>query len=186
MKYTNAESIDRIEVLKGKQALQYGERGKYGVVRIYTKPKKVEGKAEKIKLSVSPKNQVQLQKDSFTLEADSIVIDYDPRNFVINDTLRVDASLDRWTAPGVLRLRGNVTHPPVLVVIDGVRQPKGSDLKSLDPDTIESLSVLKDAHSIEKYGPDAANGVIIIKTKSKLPGKPAGNGYKTDSSSTSF
>ncbi len=58
--------------------------------------------------------------------------------------------------------------PQVLVVIDGV---PGRSMDEIDPNDIESLSVLKDA-SAAIYGAQAANGVILIKTKSGKEGKP--------------
>lgn len=48
-----------------------------------------------------------------------------------------------------------------LVLIDGVE----GDINSLDPNVIESVSVLKDAASASIYGSRAANGVVLIKTK---------------------
>lgn len=55
-----------------------------------------------------------------------------------------------------------------LVVIDGV---PGRQMDEIDPNDIESLSVLKDA-SAAIYGALAANGVILIQTKSGKEGKP--------------
>ena len=58
----------------------------------------------------------------------------------------------------------------VLVIVDGVE--RGSDgLASLDPNEVESISVLKDAASCAIYGMKAANGVIIITTKRGAQGK---------------
>ena len=54
-----------------------------------------------------------------------------------------------------------------LIVVDGV--PRG-DLPRMDPNDIESISVLKDA-SAAVYGLRAANGVILITTKSGERGK---------------
>ena len=48
-----------------------------------------------------------------------------------------------------------------LVLINGVT----GDLSSVDPNMIESVSVLKDAASAAIYGARAANGVILITTK---------------------
>ena len=48
-----------------------------------------------------------------------------------------------------------------LVLINGVE----GDLATLDPNIIESVSVLKDAASASIYGSRAANGVILITTK---------------------
>jgi len=63
-----------------------------------------------------------------------------------------------------LRIRGvgsfNAGSEP-LVLIDGVR----GDMMALNPDDIESVSVLKDAASAAIYGARAANGVILVTTK---------------------
>lgn len=48
-----------------------------------------------------------------------------------------------------------------LILIDGVR----GDMSALNPDDIESVSVLKDAASAAIYGARAANGVILVTTK---------------------
>ena len=55
-----------------------------------------------------------------------------------------------------------------LVVIDGI---PGRSMDEIDPNDIASLSVLKDA-SAAIYGASAANGVILITTKSGVEGKP--------------
>ncbi|MEG1723680.1 MAG: TonB-dependent receptor, partial [Bacteroidales bacterium] len=49
------------------------------------------------------------------------------------------------------------------ILIDGVA---GGDLNLLNPDDIDNISVLKDAASSAIYGARAANGVILITTKS--------------------
>lgn len=54
-----------------------------------------------------------------------------------------------------------------LVLIDGI---EGS-LNSLNPNDIESVSVLKDAASASIYGARAAFGVILVQTKKGKPGK---------------
>jgi len=72
-----------------------------------------------------------------------------------------------------------------LFVIDGVpmvnnrgSQPSGWDgvdggdgLSALNPDDIESMSVLKGANAAILYGSEGANGVVIITTKSGKAGK---------------
>lgn len=68
---------------------------------------------------------------------------------------------------GSVRIRGigsfNASQDP-LFVIDGV--PTTATLNSLNMNDIESMQVLKDAASASIYGSRAANGVIIITTKS--------------------
>ena len=70
-----------------------------------------------------------------------------------------------------IRIRGNSTlgNNSPLIVIDGI---PGRDLNSLNPEDIESVTVLKDA-SAGIYGARAANGVILINTKGgKLESAP--------------
>lgn len=65
------------------------------------------------------------------------------------------------------------TNPSVsqpLIVLDGVIF-KGS-INDIDPTTIESMSVLKDATSLASYGSQAANGVVLITSKKGVAGKP--------------
>lgn len=70
----------------------------------------------------------------------------------------------------ILRIRGVNTlgNNSPLIVVDGV---PGRSLERIDPNTIESLTVLKDA-SAAIYGAQAANGVILITTKRGKTGKP--------------
>lgn len=69
------------------------------------------------------------------------------------------------------RIRGqasiNAGNNP-LVVIDGF--PSVSGMETLSPDEIESVSILKDASASSLYGSRAANGVILVTTKSGKSG----------------
>jgi TonB-dependent starch-binding outer membrane protein SusC len=65
---------------------------------------------------------------------------------------------------------GTLNNNDVLVVVDGVPGQIGG-LERLNPNDIESISVLKDA-SAAIYGSRAANGVILITTKRGKTGKP--------------
>jgi len=60
-----------------------------------------------------------------------------------------------------------------LIVLDGVIF-KGQ-INDIDPTTIESMSVMKDATSLASYGSQAANGVIMITSKKGVVGKPTIN-----------
>lgn len=66
-----------------------------------------------------------------------------------------------------IRIRGIGTikdNPSALFVVDGV--PKEGDvLETLEPKDIESITVMKDAAANAIYGARAANGVILINTK---------------------
>lgn len=65
---------------------------------------------------------------------------------------------------GSIQIRGfssNGASNP-LYVVDGLRV---SDINQLDPNTIESMEILKDAASAAIYGAEAGNGVILVTTK---------------------
>ena len=76
-------------------------------------------------------------------------------------------------APGsspTVRVRGyssNVSSNP-LYVVDGVRL---SDISGIDPSTIASMEILKDAASAAIYGAEAGNGVVLISTKKGKAGQ---------------
>jgi TonB-dependent SusC/RagA subfamily outer membrane receptor len=55
------------------------------------------------------------------------------------------------------------SHDPLLIV-DSVKMKK-FELAQMNPDDIESITVLKDAASTVQYGLDGVNGVILITTK---------------------
>ena len=84
-----------------------------------------------------------------------------------------------------IRIRGNgsinASNAP-LWVIDGIpvvsgpvnfsgNEQSGSSLNALNPNDIESITVLKDAAAAAAYGSRAANGVILVTTKSGREGK---------------
>lgn len=88
-------------------------------------------------------------------------------------------------ASAKIRIRGaaslNASNDP-LIVIDGVPitgdggAGMGNPLSSVNPNDIESYTVLKDASATAIYGSRASNGVIIITTK-KGAGKKLNVGY---------
>lgn len=71
------------------------------------------------------------------------------------------------TASIMIRGQGTLNNAAPLVIIDGVE----GALSSVQPQDIESLSVLKDAASAAIYGSRAANGVILITTRGGKQGK---------------
>ncbi|WP_207425850.1 TonB-dependent receptor [Pedobacter sp. SYSU D00535] len=77
---------------------------------------------------------------------------------------------------GTIRIRGIGTlgNSEPLVVIDGI---PGGSLSILNPDDIESISVLKDAASSSIYGVRGANGVILVTTKTGKEGRAPAISY---------
>ncbi|MHA7110675.1 TonB-dependent receptor [Sunxiuqinia elliptica] len=68
-----------------------------------------------------------------------------------------------------IQIRGatSINNQPVLVLIDGV----SGSLDRVQPEDIESISVLKDAAAAAIYGSRSAGGVILITTKKGAKGK---------------
>lgn len=72
-----------------------------------------------------------------------------------------------------IRIRGigTLNDSDPLILVDGVQ----GDLDGINPNDIESISVLKDAASSAIYGSRAANGVILVTTKSGTKDKLKAN-----------
>ncbi|CAM3630253.1 SusC/RagA family TonB-linked outer membrane protein [Sphingobacterium prati] len=116
------------------------------------------------------------KKSSFTGSASTVKSDVIENRSITNITKALDGA-----APGVvstagsgqpgssaaIRVRGfgsiNASADP-LYVVDGI--PFNGDLNSINPNDVESLTVLKDAAASTLYGSRAANGVVVITTKS--------------------
>ncbi|MBV4359024.1 SusC/RagA family TonB-linked outer membrane protein [Pinibacter aurantiacus] len=76
-----------------------------------------------------------------------------------------------------IRIRGIATTNGAdpLIVIDGIQQPAEQPyavFNTIDPNEVESISVLKDASATAVYGIRGANGVIIVTTKRGRVNKP--------------
>jgi TonB-dependent SusC/RagA subfamily outer membrane receptor len=79
-----------------------------------------------------------------------------------------------FTIRGIGTFTGN-TNP--LIIIDGVQRDDvnstyGGAYNNIDPEDIQSISILKDASSTAVYGAKGANGVLIITTKKGVAGDP--------------
>ena len=75
----------------------------------------------------------------------------------------------------IIRGPGTLNSTSPLIIVDGI---PGS-MNAIDPNDIESISVLKDAASAAIYGVRAGNGVILVTTKKGKEGrmKVSYNGY---------
>lgn len=70
-----------------------------------------------------------------------------------------------------IRGRNTMSGNLPIFVIDGIVSPT-LDLNMIDPKTVESITILKDAASTALYGFQASSGAIIITTKKGVYGKP--------------
>lgn len=109
---------------------------------------------------------------------------------IVNRSISNAAQAIEGAAPGVLiasatgqpgsspsiRIRGigsfSASNAP-LYIVDGV--PFFGGIESINPNDIETINVLKDAASTSLYGSSAANGVVLITTKSGRRGRDVVN-----------
>ncbi|CAK7031506.1 MAG: TonB-dependent receptor P26 [Parabacteroides distasonis] len=81
------------------------------------------------------------------------------------------AALDQETRVTLRGARSFKGDNSALLVLDGVQTPINF-LQSLNPNDIDNISVLKGASAAALYGSEAANGVLIVTTKTGAKGKP--------------
>lgn len=85
-------------------------------------------------------------------------------------------------APQVFIRGGSSTSPEgdaPLFIVDGLVSQGTRSINDLNPDDIESVQILKDAASTAIYGARAANGIIIVQTKTGKLGKAVINARYT-------
>ncbi len=87
----------------------------------------------------------------------------------------------------LIRGIGTTGNSQPLVIIDGIPR----NYSQIDPNSIETISVLKDAAAVAPYGLGGANGVILITTKRGKSGKATLNyntfyGYQNPTILTKF
>lgn len=90
---------------------------------------------------------------------------------LIGTTAGISATTDingdpKFTVRGLTSLYAEAQP---LIVVDGF--PIEGDFKSINPDDVESITVLKDAAAASIWGARSANGVIVITTKHGKDGK---------------
>ncbi|MEG1634855.1 MAG: M56 family metallopeptidase [Rikenellaceae bacterium] len=136
------KTVKSISVLKDSTSvLVYGDKGKNGVVLVETKD------------DVKAKGANSKQKDEVNLDEVTVV------GF---GTMKKDSTLQ------VIGYRSNVKSAdkkssPMIILND--KQITKEELDKLDPNTIESVAVLKDKSATNVYGEKGKNGVVIVKLK---------------------
>jgi TonB-dependent SusC/RagA subfamily outer membrane receptor len=79
-------------------------------------------------------------------------------------------SFHQWNAPSI------ISDKMPLYIVDGKEAPPDT-LKTLNPNDIESITVLKEQSSVAKYGEKGRNGVILITLKNKRTSALTPHGY---------
>lgn len=147
--------------------------------------------------ATGPQRRLEIGNDLTILDADSIVATQPVRSVTDLLATRVPGLMVLPSSgtpgdPARLRLRGSssiyLSNDPIIVV-DGVRVyseqsssrsaniaspgfAAPSPLDQIDPNSIETVEVVKGPSAATLYGQDAANGVIVITTKRGRAGPP--------------
>lgn len=140
-------SIEQITVLKdGNATNKYGKEGKNGVIEIITKEKiEKNGFSTKGYKLKAPKQDKKPVIEVHGFRAESLSINSDQKKVIFNSK--------------------NIDQEKILVIVDGKKTKTA--VEDLNPDSIESINVLKDKSAEDKYGKEGKNGVIEITTKEK-------------------
>lgn len=78
-----------------------------------------------------------------------------------------DTVIYKQSSPVRVRILGNKSIPPweqPLVYVDGELSKDPDVMSNLTPNSIQSISILKDKHATDTYGSKGKNGVILITT----------------------
>ncbi|MDX8338095.1 carboxypeptidase-like regulatory domain-containing protein [Draconibacterium sp. IB214405] len=158
MDNVNADDIETISVLKGESAsILYGEKGKNGVMIVTTK-----------KAANSKMKDALIIVDGIPFKGS--LDDIDPNTIDKVEVLKDEQATKRYgpvAKNGAIsvKLKGSSAYKGKwpLMFLDGEKY--FGDINDIDPKTIQSMDVLKDASAVGIYGEEARDGVIIISTK---------------------
>lgn len=168
IKEIDPNTIESVEVWKDvpKTIEKYGERGKDGVIHIKLKKESGEqqdGTDRNVRIDVkknvfqSNNNQTDTSNQNKT---ESISISNGRVPVAISED---NQSADIKQPKVIIRDFSTIrSSDKPLYIVDGL---DADSLPSLDPNKIESISILKDAAATAIYGSRAAGGVVIITTK---------------------
>ena len=177
------KTINWMQVTTNKSAIdKYGDRGKDGVIEIYSK-KEVAPPPPPAEFKIDGIGKSPLIVIDGTISKKTEMDNMDPNTIEKIEVLKDESAIKLYgdkAKDGVIMIttKKNIAPPPPpcdtvfnvkgnggkqLIVIDGVIE---TDINKIgNPETIESINVLKGKDAIEKYGHKGKNGVIEITTK---------------------
>ena len=87
--------------------------------------------------------------------------------FTMPIAFKLQGSSEKETVPlRILPIEGKSNEPAPLFIVDG-KEASYAVVRKIAPETIESLTVLKDKAAVEVYGEKGKNGVVEVKLKKK-------------------
>lgn len=94
-------------------------------------------------------------------------------NAIPDFQMRGQSSIGNYEGEDFVVMRGDYNTRPnqPLFVLDGIIGVDATTIMDLDPEQVESITLLKDAAATVIYGSEAANGVVVVETKAPQAGK---------------
>ena len=94
-------------------------------------------------------------------------------NAIPDFQMRGQSSIGNYEGEDFVVMRGDYNTRPnqPLFVLDGIIGVDATTIMDLDPEQVESITLLKDAAATVIYGSEAANGVVVVETKAPKAGK---------------
>lgn len=173
----NPEKIKQVNVFRDSLAIaKYGKEAKNGVIEVEADAPAVSSASNMDDVHVTgygTQIHVVGYADSSNRNYKEPVLVYrkkaDPKDSVKGIQVRKAGDLMAG-----FEYRHNDTKQPIqgpLFIIDG-KVASSQEMSSINPETILSIEILKDEVSTSKYGPQGANGVVVVILKDNANTKP--------------
>lgn len=117
-----------------------------------------------IKNELTPEQIMKLEERKVLTVAKARSISGNSVHVISGTTSSVNGTVVTTSPKIALSVAGNGAQPVFFIETESGLK-KVASLENVDPNNIESMSVLKGAEAIKKYGQEGENGVIVIKLK---------------------
>jgi TonB family protein len=157
------QTIESIDVLKDKSATAiYGEKGREGVI-VITGKKRIEGRPLNSGDILENNDPLYIIDGKISTKTAADVID--PGNISSVNVIKGEPASMKYGEKGKEGVIEIITMNSVspLIIIDGIESKSAA--KDIDPNNVESVTVLKEESATAAYGEKGKNGVILVKTK---------------------
>lgn len=114
---------------------------------------------------------LELLDPGFRIGSDRLTVGANPSGLP-DFNMRGQASMGDYSLDDKVYLRGDLDTRPnqPLFVLDGIIGVSVTKIMDLNPELIESITILKDAAAMVIYGAQASNGVVVVETKAPETG----------------
>jgi hypothetical protein len=183
----NENSVDIYKINKNTSDVELKEKTnalkeKYGVTLTFSDVERnSENELTAIKVDLKKGKEIAKKmelKGTEAIKTFGIIVSKNEKGELTTDFSTDETMIDNSNSVLISPNAPIVSLKKPLIIIDGKRTNLTSDeLNKLDSNSIQSMSVLKEIHAVEKYGKDGKNGVIEIITKENKNALKTAEGY---------